>query len=100
MGIELSFPIPEGITVATISVGVEIVSTIVTALYGLAIKRYGDLRSNLCVTIVLLLSTVVISLVPPKFKREELEKAAKSFESTGLLYGSGSERKLVIVPSA
>jgi hypothetical protein len=75
MGIELSFPIPEGITVATISVCVELVSMTSTAVYGLAIKQYGDLKSNIFVLVFLIVSTVATCLVPPNFKREEIERA-------------------------
>ena len=78
MGVELTFPISEGIAVAAMSVCVELVSMISTALYGVGMRRYGDWKTNMCVTFLLLLSTIVVSLVPPKFKREELEKAVKS----------------------
>lgn len=96
MGIELSFPVPEGITVATISVCVELVSMISTFTYGLSMRAYGDLRTNICATILLFLSSVVVCLVPPKYKREELEKAAKEAEATGLLYGSTEKKPIVI----
>lgn len=98
MGIELSFPIPEGITVATISVCVEIVSMTATSFYGLAIKEFGDLKSNIGVWFLLFLSTIAMSFVPPNFKREEVERSVKSPEVKELLYSA--EKKPIVIAAS
>lgn len=85
MGIELAFPVPEGVTVAATSVCVEVVSMTATSIYGISMRAFGDWKTNICTIIALLLSTVIVCLVPPDFKREALERAAETTEGKGLL---------------
>jgi len=80
MGIELTFPVPEGITVATMSMGIELCSMISTSMFGIAVREYGDFTSTMCMVSLTLLSTFALCLVPAKYKSEELEKTVKSSE--------------------
>ena len=96
MGIELTFPIPEGITVAMMSVCVELCSMVAAPAFGFAVRKFGGFESTLCMTFLVFLSTIAVALVPPKFKREEIEKAAKSVEAKGLLYGSEKKPEITL----
>lgn len=80
MGIELTFPIPEGITVATMSVCIEFCSMVSAAVFGIYVRKYGDLIATMGMLIVMILSTITVCFVPARFKREELERASKSAE--------------------
>lgn len=98
MGIELTFPIPEGVIVASMSVCIELCSLMATAVFSVAVRTFGDFQSTMVMGFLMVLSTIAVCLVPPNFKREELEKAARSVEGSGLLYGS--EKKATIVTSS
>ena len=95
MGIELTFPIPEGITVATMSVCIELCSIVSATAFGIFVRKYGDFQSTMYMVLVMLLGTITVCFVPARFRREELERAAKSAESKEFL-PSQAKKKIVI----
>ena len=95
MGIELTFPVPEGITVATMSVMIEMFSMVATVAFGYSVRTYGGFESTMCIVFLIFVCTLMICLVPPKFRREALERATKSTELKEFL--PNKEEKPVIM---
>ena len=80
MGIELTFPVPESVVVASMSLFVQFISVCLTSVYGLAIKRYGDVTANIGLTCAMLVSFVLACLIPANLKRKNIEKSGTGAE--------------------
>lgn len=86
MGIEVTYPVSEGISSAIMFLSVQLQGCIITILYGYAIKWYGDLISNIVITVLFVLSSIFALLIPPNLKRQNVEKnVAQEAETTEFL---------------
>lgn len=75
MGIEVTYPVSEGISSAVMFLSVQLHGCLITVFYGYAVKRYGDLASNIGLTMLFVLSAIFAFLIPRNLKRQDVENS-------------------------
>lgn len=73
MGIEVTYPVSEGISTAVIFCASAFVSFMLAVAYGYTVKTYGDFPSNIGILVVSAVTIVVTILIPADLKRQEAE---------------------------
>lgn len=84
MGIEITYPVSEGISSAVMFLSVQTHGVIVTSAYGYLVKAYGDLISNCALTLLFLLSAIFAILMPKTLRRQAVEKTTSNEKSQEL----------------
>lgn len=77
MAIEVTFPVSEEVSSAILFLSVQFHSFIITVVYGYAIKKFGDLSSNVALIVLFSISILYAFLIPPDLKRQEVEKSSR-----------------------
>lgn len=76
MAIEVTFPVSEGISSAILFLSVQLHGCLITILYGYAVKKFGDLPSNIGLNVLFVISALFAILIPANLKRQNVEKSA------------------------
>ncbi|XP_065215553.1 uncharacterized MFS-type transporter C09D4.1-like isoform X2 [Planococcus citri] len=75
MAIEVTFPVSEGISSAILFLSVQMHGCLITIVYGYAVKLFGDLPSNIGLTVLFSISAIFACLIPADLKRQSVEKS-------------------------
>lgn len=87
MGIEVTYPISEGISTAVAFFASCFFSFTFTIVYGYTIKEFGDLISNIGLIMVYIVTVVLTILIPTDLKRQEAENTGNEKEMKDLIHG-------------
>ena len=68
----------------------QLISTILLALYGVVLRKYGDITANSATSVLTFAGAVVCFLTPVKLNRQEAEKNASTKECKEFLPKNGS----------
>ena len=75
MAIEVTFPVSEGISSAILFLSVQLHGCLITILYGYAVKHFGDLPSNIGLTVLFSISAFFAMIIPANLKRQSVENS-------------------------
>ena len=71
--IEVTYPISEGISTAIMFLFVQILSVVLTSIYGYTCKTYNDLIANGGLVCIMIASVLLAFLIPSKLMRQDVE---------------------------
>lgn len=80
LGIELTYPISEQISIAITLLSGQAFAFVLTILFGLAIKSYGDLYSNAGIVVLHIIAAITALFVPSHLERQKAENEPKEIE--------------------
>lgn len=80
MAIEVTYPVTEDVSSAMMILFVHVKSLILTSIYGYSVKHYGDLKSNIGLICIFVLSVIFALLIPANLKRQKIEHSLKADE--------------------
>ncbi|XP_065215555.1 uncharacterized MFS-type transporter C09D4.1-like [Planococcus citri] len=77
IGIELTYPIHEEISTAISFLSTGVFAFVFTIVYGYTIKSYGDLASNIGISVLVVISCIITFCLPVDLKRQRAENEPK-----------------------
>lgn len=85
MGIEVTYPVSEGISTAVMFFAGCLASFVLTVVYGYTVKTYGDFASNIGIMVLYVITIVITISIPADMKRQEAENSGNEKEMKDLI---------------
>lgn len=80
IGLEVTYPAPESISTAVLSLASQLGAFAITLAYGQGIRIFGDTISNVVLTVTYFVGAFMTLWMPTELKRSEAEKDTKEKE--------------------
>jgi FLVCR family feline leukemia virus subgroup C receptor-related protein len=75
---ELTYPEPEGTSSGILNCGAQVFGITFTMLYGELLEAYGDVTSNVVMSISLIVGSVITALIKSDLRRQNAQLVAPS----------------------